>query len=121
MAKNLKKLGWTRRKERVRRRVRGDGARPRLNVYRSEKHVYAQVIDDASGATLVAASTLSPEFKALQIKSWDTQAAEKVGELVAAKALARSLKSVVFDRNGFLYHGRVKAVADGARKAGLEF
>lgn len=121
MAKNVKKLGWARRQSRVRRHLRGDTQRPRLNVYRSEKHIYAQVIDDTSGSTMAAASTLSPEFRALGLATSDIAAATKVGELLATKALARSIKSVVFDRNGFLYHGRVKAVAEGARKAGLDF
>lgn len=121
MNTSRRKLGWSRRRDRVRRRIRGDAKRPRLNVYRSEKHIYAQVIDDVTGTTLAAASTLSPDFKALSIKSWGREAATKVGELLAAKALARDVKTVVFDRNGFLYHGRIKAVAEGARGAGLEF
>jgi len=121
MSTNKRKIGWSRRKDRVRRSVRGSAQRPRLNVYRSERHIYAQVIDDVSGITLAAASTLSADFKALNMKSWGREAAAKVGELVAAKALARDVKAVVFDRNGFLYHGRIKAVAEGARGAGLEF
>ena len=121
MSTNKRKVGWSRRRDRVRRRVRGDAVRPRLNVYRSERHIYAQVIDDVSGTTLAAASTLCAEFRSLNIKSWGREAASKVGELIAAKALARDVKAVVFDRNGFLYHGRIKAVAEGARGAGLEF
>jgi large subunit ribosomal protein L18 len=121
MTTNKKKIGWGRRRERVRRKVRGDGLRPRLNVYRSERHIYAQIIDDVSGNTIVATSTLSADFKALSLKSWGRDAATRVGELLASKALARDVKAVVFDRNGFLYHGRIKAVADGARSAGLEF
>ncbi len=121
MNTNRKKLGWSRRRDRVRRKVRGAAERPRLTVYRSEKHIYAQVIDDVTGRTLVAASSLSPEIRGAAVKSWGKEAAAKVGELVAAKALAREIKAVVFDRNGFLYHGRIQAVADGARKAGLAF
>lgn len=121
MSTSKRKIGWSRRRDRVRRRVRGSALRPRLNVYRSERHIYAQIIDDVSGTTLAAASTLSADFKSLKLKSWGREAATKIGELVAAKALARDVKAVVFDRNGFLYHGRIKAVAEGARGAGLEF
>ena len=113
MTTSKKKVGWSRRKDRVRRQVRGDAIRPRLNVYRSERHIYAQVIDDVSGTTLAAASTVGSEFRALNVKSWGREAATKVGELVAAKALARDVKTVVFDRNGFLYHGRIKRVRGG--------
>ncbi|MFN7955490.1 MAG: 50S ribosomal protein L18 [bacterium] len=121
MNTNRKKLGWSRRRDRVRRKVRGASGRPRLSVYRSEKHIYAQVIDDVTGTTLVAASSLSPEIRGAGVKPWGKEAAAKVGELVAARALAREISAVVFDRNGFLYHGRIQAVADGARKAGLAF
>ncbi|MBZ4658675.1 MAG: ribosomal protein [Desulfacinum sp.] len=110
------------RKKRIRGRIEGTPDRPRLTVYRSAKHIYAQVIDDTAGVTLAAASTLSPEFKNLdeELKG-KIGAAEKVGQLVAKKALEKGIKRVVFDRNGFIYHGRVRALADGARAAGLEF
>ena len=110
------------RKKRIRGRIEGTPDRPRLTVYRSAKHIYAQVIDDTAGVTLAAASTLSPEFKNLdeELKG-KIGAAEKVGQLVAKKALEKGIKTVVFDRNGFIYHGRVRALADGARAAGLEF
>ncbi|SHE72659.1 large subunit ribosomal protein L18 [Desulfacinum infernum DSM 9756] len=110
------------RKKRIRGRIEGTPDRPRLTVYRSAKHIYAQVIDDTAGVTLAAASTLSPEFKNVdeELKG-KIGAAEKVGQLVAKKALEKGIKRVVFDRNGFIYHGRVRALADGARAAGLEF
>lgn len=104
---------------RVRKNVNGTEARPRLNVYRSNKHLYAQLIDDNNGQTLASASTVDKEFS---LESTNTvQAAEKVGELVAKRASDKGYKSVVFDRGGYLYHGRVKALADAAREAGLEF
>ena len=115
-------LARLKRKKRIRRKVRGTPERPRLTVFRSAKHIYAQVIDDTAGVTLASASTLSPEFKevASEVKG-KVGAAEKVGQLVAQKAMEKGIKKVVFDRNGFIYHGRVRAVADGARAAGLEF
>ncbi len=110
------------RKKRIRGRIEGTPDRPRLTVYRSAKHIYAQVIDDTAGVTLAAASTLSPEFKNLDEEpKGKIGAAEKVGQLVAKKALEKGIRRVVFDRNGFIYHGRVRALADGARAAGLEF
>jgi large subunit ribosomal protein L18 len=110
-----------RRQERVRERVRGSDVRPRLCVYRSEQHVYAQVISDAGGRTLVAASTLSPELRVKGARSRSKDAAYQVGMLVAQRCKERGIERVAFDRNGFLYHGRVKAVADGAREGGLQF
>ncbi len=109
------------RKRRIRTKVHGTPDRPRLTVYKSLKHIYAQIIDDTTGMTVAAASTLSPEFKALEDVKGKVGAAEKVGELVAKKALDKGVTKVVFDRNGFIYHGRIRAVADGARAAGLEF
>ncbi|MBA2873134.1 large subunit ribosomal protein L18 [Anoxybacillus calidus] len=104
---------------RVRRKVFGTAERPRLNVFRSNKHIYAQVIDDMKAVTIVSASTLDKE---LNLESTgNVEAAKKVGELVAKRALEKGIKSVVFDRGGYLYHGRVKALADAAREAGLEF
>ncbi|MGC8720451.1 MAG: 50S ribosomal protein L18 [Thermodesulforhabdaceae bacterium] len=111
-----------RRKKRIRKKVFGTSERPRLCVYRSLKHIYAQVIDDEKGETLVAASTLSREVREqLASVSGKVAAAKLVGLVVGKKALEKGIKKVVFDRNGYLYHGRVKAVADGAREAGLDF
>jgi len=107
------------RKHRIRLKVSGDQERPRLSVYRSLNHIYAQVIDDGSGKTIAAASTLSPELKAGKGKK--KELAKEVGKLVASKCKAAQIAAVVFDRNGFNYHGRIAAVADGAREAGLKF
>jgi large subunit ribosomal protein L18 len=109
-----------RRQERVRRRVRGTDARPRLSVFRSGRHTYVQVVTDDQGRTLLAASTLAPELRRLG-KTGTVGAAKQVGVIVAQRCLEHGIKRVVFDRNGFLYHGRVRAVADGAREGGLEF
>jgi large subunit ribosomal protein L18 len=106
---------------RVRRKVHGTPERPRLNVYRSSNHIYAQVIDDLSGTTLLSASTLSPELADIRSNGGNIEAAKRVGELVAKKALEKGIRQVVFDRGGYLYHGRVAALADAARAAGLEF
>jgi len=105
----------------VRKKVRGTEERPRLNVYRSLKHMYAQIIVDTRGETLVSASTLSRELRGKLKSTGNVEAAKEVGRLIAKKALEKGIKKVVFDRNGFLYHGRVKAVAEGAREGGLEF
>jgi large subunit ribosomal protein L18 len=105
-------------KKGIRKSLSGSAARPRLSVYRSNKGIYAQIIDDVSGKTIVSASSLSKEFSASGTKS-DQSAA--VGKLVAEKAVAAGIKDVVFDRNGYLYHGRVKSLADGAREGGLNF
>ncbi|GIN64284.1 50S ribosomal protein L18 [Robertmurraya siralis] len=104
---------------RVRSKLSGTAARPRLNVFRSSKHIYAQLIDDVNGVTLVSASTLDKEVSLESTGNVD--AAVKVGELVAKRAVEKGLKAVVFDRGGYLYHGRVKALADAARENGLEF
>ncbi|WP_069998829.1 50S ribosomal protein L18 [Cellulosilyticum sp. I15G10I2] len=105
----------------MRNKLQGTTERPRLAVYRSEKHIYAQIIDDTKGSTLVSASTVEKELaKALEATS-NVDAAKAVGEAVAKKALAKGINEVVFDRGGFLYHGRVKALADAARAAGLQF
>ncbi|MFM9107479.1 MAG: 50S ribosomal protein L18 [Chloroflexota bacterium] len=111
-----------RRHVRVRAKVNGTAARPRLNVFRSSAHIYAQVIDDNAGHTLVSASDLESDVKD-RAGSGATKSAraKAVGEVVAERARAAGITSVVFDRGGFLYHGRVKAVADGAREAGLDF
>ncbi|MCX8011843.1 MAG: 50S ribosomal protein L18 [Desulfobacterota bacterium] len=110
------------RKRSIRKKIRGTPERPRLCVFRSAKHIYAQIINDEIGHTLVAASTLNPEIRAgIKEKGGKVNVAKKVGEMVALMATANGIKQVVFDRNGFLYHGRVKALADGAREGGLEF
>ena len=109
------------RHRRIRRVVRGTASRPRLTVFRSLKHIYAQVIDDDRGVTLVTAGSLSPEIKAQLTVGGNTTAARTVGELVARKARERGIGTVVFDRGGYKYHGRVKALADAARTAGLVF
>jgi large subunit ribosomal protein L18 len=110
-----------RRKLRVRQKVRGTESRPRLTVYRSLSHIYAQVVNDATGQTLAAASTLSKELQGKLKTSGSAEAAQAVGELLAHKALEQGIKKVVFDRNGFLYHGRIKKLAEAARQKGLEF
>jgi len=107
--------------KRIRNRIVGTDERPRLCVFRSARHIYAQVIDDSKGQTIVAASTYEKEAKGQPVFENKVAAAEFVGKLVAERALEKGIKKIVFDRNGFLYHGRVKAVSEGARKAGLEF
>ena len=109
-----------RRHRRVRKKVRGTAERPRLAVFRSNNHIYAQVIDDVSGKTLAAASTADASIKGAG-GTGNVDAAKRVGSLVAERATAAGVKKVVFDRGGFLYHGRVAALADAAREAGLEF
>jgi large subunit ribosomal protein L18 len=104
---------------RVRSKLSGTEARPRLNVFRSNKHIYAQLIDDVNGVTVASASTLDKEVELTATGNAD--AAVKVGELVAKRAVEKGVKAVVFDRGGYLYHGRVKALADAARENGLEF
>lgn len=113
--------GRLRRKQRVKNKVRGTEIRPRLTVYRSLNHVYAQVIVDTKGETLAAASTLSKELKGKLKRMGNTEAAKAVGELVAQKAREKGITEVVFDRNGFPYHGRIKALAEAAREKGLQF
>ena len=105
----------------IRNRFSGTAERPRLAVFRSNNHVYAQVIDDVAGKTLVSASTLEKDIKAELKNTDDTDAATKVGEIVAKRALEKGIKEVVFDRGGYIYHGKVQALADAAREAGLEF
>jgi large subunit ribosomal protein L18 len=102
---------------RIRQKMEGTAQRPRLNVYRSLNHIYAQVIDDAKGETLISASTLSAKMKT----GGNVAAAKEVGKLVAERSIDKGIKQVVFDRGGYLYHGRIKALADAAREAGLEF
>ena len=123
MAKtNPRTLARQRRKKSIRKRIAGTTIRPRLAIFRSSNHIYAQIIDDTEGKTLASASTLSPEYKSgAEGHSGNKAAAAKVGALIAEKALAHGIKQVVFDRGGFLYHGRVKALADAARESGLDF
>lgn len=113
----VKAVAREKKKLRIRKKVKGSTERPRLCIFRSAKHVYAQVIDDVTGKTIVSASTLDTDGT----KGANKEACTAIGKEIAKRALGKSIKSVVFDRNGFLYHGRVKALADAARAAGLEF
>ncbi|MCI8369566.1 MAG: 50S ribosomal protein L18 [Clostridia bacterium] len=110
-----------RRHARVRKKVKGTSATPRLSVYRSLNHVYAQIIDDTKGVTLCSASTMEKDVKAKIADMTKTDAAKEVGKAIAAKAKKLKIEAVVFDRGGYIYTGRVQAVADGAREAGLNF
>lgn len=121
ITKGDKNKARKRRHFRVRKKVVGTVQRPRLNVFRSAKHIYAQLIDDVQGRTIVSASTIDPELKGQVEYGGNVDAAQKVGQLLAARALEKGHKEVVFDRGGYLYHGRVQALADAAREAGLEF
>ncbi len=121
MPKIDRRVARLRRHRRVRKRVVGTPERPRLNVFRSLRHIYAQVIDDSQGHTLVFASTIDPEVKAQLQGLTKTEQARVVGEVLAGRALSRGIKIVVFDRGGYKYHGRVKALADAVREGGLEF
>ena len=105
--------------DRIRRKIRGSASRPRLNVYRSQKHIYAQIVDDLKGHTLAAASSVEKDFS---VKSGGTvAAATAVGKLVARRAQEKGIRQVAFDRGGYQYHGRIKALAESAREAGLQF
>jgi len=118
---NPKALARERRKRRVRKKIRGTAARPRLSVFRSARHIYVQAVDDDSGLTLASASTLSPELKD-KVKGLNKRDASKlVGEQIGSRIKEKGIKRVVFDRNGFLYHGRVQALSEGARETGLKF
>lgn len=117
----LKRRARLRRHHRVTQSLVCSPDRPRLSIFRSPRHIYAQVIDDFQGKTLASASTLSPEIRTKKSYGGNVAAAKKVGELIAAKALANGVKKVAFDRGGYQYHGRVKALAEAAREAGLEF
>lgn len=109
------------RKMRIRKKVYGTPERPRLTIFRSDKHIYAQVVDDTRGITVAATSTLSPDFKEHEKPKGKVESAKLIGQLIARKAQATGVSKVVFDRNGFMYHGRIKALADSAREAGLDF
>jgi large subunit ribosomal protein L18 len=122
MGKSISKNKIRQRKHaRVRKKISGTKERPRLNVYRSLTNIYAQIIDDNDGKTIVAASSRDAELQDKVKNGGNVKAAEAVGELISKKAKTKKIKSVVFDRGGYIYHGRVKALADAARKGGLEF
>ncbi|MFQ5900391.1 MAG: 50S ribosomal protein L18 [Thermodesulfobacteriota bacterium] len=121
MRPDIKRQMYLKRKRRVRKDVKGSLDRPRLNVFRSNRHIYAQIIEDTTGKTLAAFSSLSKEFEDSEDLKDKVGVAKKVGEMVAKKAKEKGILKVVFDRNGFLYHGRVKAMAEGARASGLQF
>lgn len=117
----MKIVGRERRKLRIRKKVNGTTERPRLTVFRSAKHIYAQVIDDSTGVTLAHASTLSKDLKGTLEEDNKVAAAKKVGALIAKICKSKKIDQVVFDRNGYLYHGRIGALAQAARDAGLDF
>ncbi len=119
--KNIREEARQNRKARIRKRIFGTEQRPRLSVFRSAKHIYAQIVVDSTGSTILAASSLSPEIRDELGKLKKSEAAKKVGEFLGRKAAEKNIRKVVFDRNGFLYHGRIKALAEGARESGLEF
>ncbi len=120
-ASTARRQARAKRQARVRRNILGTQARPRLSVFRSSKHIYAQIIEDETGKTLAAASTVSKDIAGDLKFSGNVEAAKAVGAAIAKIALDKNIKQVVFDRNGFLYHGRVKALAEAAREAGLTF
>ncbi|MEN8188332.1 MAG: 50S ribosomal protein L18 [Thermodesulfobacteriota bacterium] len=117
---NPKRLARAKRVSRIRKKITGTAAKPRLRVFKSNKHIYAQIIDDAAGKTLACMSTVDKGYEAVDAKG-KTEAAEKVGEMLAERAKAAGIAEVVFDRGGYIYHGRVKALSEGARKGGLKF
>lgn len=118
---DMRKTMRLKRKKRIRQKVSGTGERPRMSVFRSTKHIYAQIIDDTSGETLVSASTVEKDVRDLGKFENKVSAARHIGKLIAERAVQKGIKSVVFDRNGFMYHGRIKALSDGAREVGLDF
>jgi len=120
-AKNVKREKRQKRKKSIRRRISGTTQRPRLSIFRSAGHMYAQIIDDTCGQTIASASTLSKELKGKVKSAGNMEAAKKVGEMISREAKKKKIEAVSFDRNGFLYHGRVKALADAARDGGLKF
>ena len=121
ITKFAKKETRLKRHMRIRRRMIGSTERPRLCVYRSNKHIYAQIVDDSKAHTLVAASSLDNELTDKLNKTWDKNSAQAVGELIAKRALKKDIDAVVFDRGGYIYHGRIAAVAEAARQSGLKF
>ena len=118
---NLRTQARLKRKKRIRKKLAGTANQPRLCVFRSAKHIYAQVIDDSIGQTLAAASSLEKTVRESSEAKNKLSAANSVGKIVGQRALEKGVKKIVFDRNGFLYHGRIKAVSEGAREAGLKF
>ena len=114
---SVKEVSRTKKKLRIRRKITGSTEKPRLSIFRSARHMYAQIIDDSKGVTLVSASTLDVDG----LKGSNKTSAAGIGKEIAKRALAKDIKEVVFDRNGYLYHGRIKSLADGAREAGLKF
>jgi large subunit ribosomal protein L18 len=118
---NFRTQARLKRKKRIRKKLRGTTGRPRLCVFRSAKHIYAQLVDDSLGQTLVAASSMEKDVQAVPETKNKVTAANTVGKIIGKRALEKGVQQVVFDRNGFLYHGRVKAVSEGAREAGLKF
>ena len=118
---NPTKVAWAKRKARVRRKVHGTAERPRLTVFRSLNNMYAQVVDDERGVTLATASSLAPELRQEEGHKGNIATAKKVGAAIASACKAAGVEKVVFDRNGYIYHGRVKALAEAAREAGLDF
>jgi len=118
---DIKRQARIKRKKRIRKNMTGTPERPRLSVFRSARHVYAQIVDDTRGATVVAASSVEKTVKSQPRFENKIAQAMHIGQLIAERAAEKGIKKVVFDRNGFLYHGRIKAISDGARKAGLDF
>ncbi len=118
---DVKQKARLKRKKRIKKKLVGTPNRPRLSVFRSKKHIYAQLIDDSNGHTLVAASSMEKAVKDYPEYNNKISVATYIGKLIAERAVGKGVKQIVFDRNGFLYHGRIKAVSDGAREAGLEF
>jgi large subunit ribosomal protein L18 len=118
---NLRKQARLKRKKRIRKKVFGSQEKPRLCVFRSTRYIYAQVIDDTAGHTLASASSMEKDAKGHLEKGNKAAVAKYIGKIIAERSMEKGIKKVVFDRNGFLYHGRVKAVSDGAREAGLKF
>ena len=116
-----KRMSHLRRRKRIRKKIGGTGSRPRLSVFRSLKHIYAQLIDDELGVTIIEASTLSPELKETVANGGNIEAAQRVGALLAQKAKQQEIEVAIFDRGGHLYHGRIKALAEAAREEGLKF
>lgn len=118
---NPRQQARLKRKKRIRKTISGSPERPRLSVFRSSQHIYAQLIDDFNGATLAAVSTMDPEIRQQEKVKGKIENAKRVGKAIADRAKAKGITRVVFDRNGFLYHGRVRALAAAAREAGLDF
>lgn len=121
MKTQVKHEGRVRRHVRLRKNLAGTAARPRLAVYRSNHYLYAQIIDDVTGVTLVSANSLEKELRTKFKGNTNKEAAAAVGKLIGERALAKGIKTVVFDRGGFIYHGKIKSLADAARESGLEF